>query len=265
MLTILLGLAACAGAGTTGQLKLEVLGDLGRGAKPDANVFDSSGHQVGKVPPGGEISLPPGLYRLVLPVMGGSIERDNLQIESGRVNTVSINNVAELAISALDVHGKERGFDVTVTDANPPHRPLARFLTGSTMLFAPASVDIAVDAPPQGYFWHAVALNPGERARLSMNQVIPAQLTVRTTFDKLPIDQSTRVVIYQTGTQKQVAADGPDSAHRFTLTPGVYDIYVENQSGKGAPYKLDRGVHLSSGAMVEHDIGLDTEATAHGN
>jgi hypothetical protein len=78
------------------------------------------------------------------------------------------------------------------------------------------------------------------------------------------VDKSTRVVIYQAGTQKQTAVSAPGAEHRFTLDAGNYDIYVENQSGKGRPYTMERSVHLESGQKVERQVALDGESTANG-
>jgi hypothetical protein len=247
-----------------GKLKLVVLDELGAGAKPAAQIFAGDGTKAGEVTAGGTVELAPGTYKLVLPVMGGNIVRDNLQVEAGRVHTVLVTDVAVLSISARDSAGHEPGFGVTVTDASPPHQKLAQFLTGDKMLFAPRQVDVKVDVPPQGYFWHAVTLEPGHRATLELKEEKPAELIVRTLLSKTPIDQSTRVVIYAAGTQKQIAASAPGPEHRLTLDPGDYDIYVENQSGKGRPYTMERSVHLESGQKVERQVALDGESTANG-
>jgi hypothetical protein len=246
-----------------GSIKLDVLDELGAGAKPAAEIF-AGDKKVAEVIPGASVQLPPGTYRLVLPVVGGNIERDNLRVEAGRVHTVLITNVAVLSVSARNGSGQEPGYGVTVTDASPAHRKLAEFLSGDKMLFAPRQVDVKVDVPPQGYLWHAVTLQPGHRAGLELKEEKPAELLVRTLASKQPIDQSTRVVIYQAGTQKQVAASSPGPEHRLTLDPGNYDIYVENQSGKGRPYTMDRSVRLESGAKVEREVALDGENTANG-
>jgi hypothetical protein len=118
-------------------------------------------------------------------------------------------------------------------------------------------VDVHVDAPPQGYDWHAVTLAPGHSAVLTMDEVKPAELVVQTVMSKSPFDNSTRVVILRGGTQTKVAESDPGSEHRFKLDPGDYDVYVENRSGKGKPYATSGGVHLESGAKVERTVPLD--------
>ena len=50
---------------------------------------------------------------------------------------------------------------------------------------------------------------------------------------KIPIDNSTRVVILRAGTQTKVAESEPGSEHRFKLDPADYDVYVENTVRQG--------------------------------
>jgi hypothetical protein len=259
-LLILIAIAAIAVAsaiaGATGKLKLDVMGDIGAGAKNPAQII-AAGKQVGEVMPGATVDLPPGDYTVVLPIIGGHITRTGVTIEAGRTHTLLITDVAVLQVSAKDRTGKDPGFGVTVTDTNPPNGKLASFVTGDKVLFAPAQVDVKVDAPPQGYDWHAVALEPGHRALLSLDEVVPAELDVQTVLQKIPFNDKTRVVILRSGTQKQVASSDPGDVHRFKLDPGDYDVYVENRSGKGKPYVTVDGVHLDSGAKVERTVPLD--------
>ncbi|HLX38107.1 MAG TPA: hypothetical protein VKR29_09910, partial [Candidatus Binataceae bacterium] len=58
-------------AGATGELKLDVMGDLGAGAKNQAEVVASDGKVVATITPGATIALPPGVYKLKLPLVGG--------------------------------------------------------------------------------------------------------------------------------------------------------------------------------------------------
>ncbi|HEY6394951.1 MAG TPA: hypothetical protein VIX12_05990 [Candidatus Binataceae bacterium] len=249
--------AARSFAAASGTLKLDVLGDLGAGAKNPAQVVDSSGKQVGQVTPGAAVDLPPGNYRLVMPIIGGQITKDDVTIESGRTHTVLIQNVAVLDVSMKNKEGKDEGFGVTVTSTDPPHATLLTGLTGDKYLFAPNLVDVKVDAPPQGMYWHAVRLVPGQRAHLTLTEEVPAELTVQSVLSKTPIDNSTRVVVYKAGTQTQVAEGAQGAPHVFKLDPGNYDVYVENHAGKGRPYATDTGIHLDSGVKVERTVPLD--------
>jgi hypothetical protein len=241
----------------TGLLKLDVMGEIGAGAANAAQVIAPDGKIAGEVLPGATLALAPGSYKLVLPIVGGSITKNDVIIVAGRTHTVLIANVAVMQVIVTDKHGKDPGFGVTVTASDPPHARIASFLTGEKYLFAPQEVEVHVDAPPQGYDWHAVPLRPGERARLTLGQIVPAELDVQTTLQKLPIDSATRVVVMRAGSQSQVAQSAPGTAHQFKLDPGDYDIYVENGSGKGRPTALVPGVHLDSGATVEKTVPLD--------
>ena len=243
-------------AAETGRLKLNVLDQMGTGATNRAEVMSADGTKVGTVAPGAEIALAPGDYKLVMPIVGGTITKDGLKVEPGRTTTVMITDVAVLRVSVKDRDGKDPGFPVTVTGASPPHDKLASMVSGESILMAPNQVDVKVDAPPQGYFWHAVEVRVGSRADLTLNEVVPADLLVQPIWSGLAMDKSTRVVIYKAGTQQQVAVSAPAPEHRFKLDPGDYDVYVENNSGKGAPYKMDHGIHLDSGAKVERKVSL---------
>jgi hypothetical protein len=249
--------ATIALAAATGNLKLDIMGDEGAGAKNPAHVIAADGKEAGQVTAGSSIALAPGEYKVVLPIVGGQIVKDNVQIEAGRTHTVMIPNVAVLQVSAKDKTGNDPGFGVTVTTTDSPHTKVANFISGDRYLFAPAQVDVHVDAPPQGYDWHAVALAPGHRAVLTLDEVVKAELSVQTVMSKIPLDNSTRVVVLHAGTQTKVAESDPGTEHRFKLEPGDYDVYVENRSGKGKSYATAAGIHLESGAKVERTVPLD--------
>jgi hypothetical protein len=249
--------ATIALAAQTGNLKLDVLGDDGAGAKNPAHVIAANGKEAGQVIAGSSIALPPGEYKVVLPIVGGQVVKDNVQIEAGRTHTVMIANVAVLQVSGKDKTGAEPGFGVTVTTTDAPHTKVASFISGDKYLFTLSQVDVHVDAPPQGYDWHAVPLEPGHRALLTLDEVVKAELLVQPVMSKISIDNSTRVVILRAGTQTKVAESDPGVEHRFKLEPGDYDAYVENRSGKGKPFATSAGIHLESGAKVERTVPLD--------
>ncbi|MGA9721172.1 MAG: hypothetical protein WBQ86_01850 [Candidatus Binatus sp.] len=249
--------ASIACAAGTGNLKLDVLGDDGAGARNPAHLIAANGKEAGQVTAGSTIALPPGEYKLVLPIVGGQIVKDGVQIEAGRTHTVLINNVAVLQVSAKDKTGVDPGFGVSVTTTEAPHAKVANFISGDKYLFAPTEVDVHIDAPPQGYDWHALQLAPGRRSLLTLDEVVKAELSVQTVMSKIPLDSSTRVVILRAGTQTKVAESDPGVEHRFKLDPGDYDAYVENRSGKGKPFVTSAGIHLNSGAKVERTVPLD--------
>jgi hypothetical protein len=244
-------------AGATGNLKLDVMGELGAGAKNQAEVIAPDGKVIAKVTPGATVALPPGVYKLRLPLIGGVISKDDIAIESGRTHTVLIQNAAVLTVSVTDKDGHDPGFSVTVDQTDAPHTRLATFVSGEKLLFAPSMVDVKVDAPPQGYDWHAVALIPGRRSALTLDEVQHAELLIQPELAKLAMDKTSRVVIYRAGTQNQIAVSEPAPEHRITLEPGDYDVYVENHSGKGRPLSMLNGVHLEPGAKVSREVPLD--------
>src|SRR5271168_3171647 len=163
----------------TGNLKLDVLGDDGAGAKNPAHLIAANGKEAGQVTPGSTIALAPGAYKLVLPIIGGQIVKDGVQIEAGRTHTVLITNVAVLQVSAKDKNGNDPGFGVTVTTTDIPHKKVLSFVSGDKYLFAPSEVDVHIDAPPQGYDWHALELAPGRHALLTLGEVVKAELLVQ--------------------------------------------------------------------------------------
>src|ERR1700733_9969884 len=77
-------------AAQTGNLKLDVMGDDGAGAKNPAHVIAANGKEAGQVTAGSSIALAPGEYKLVLPIIGGKIVKDGVEIEAGRTHTVLI-------------------------------------------------------------------------------------------------------------------------------------------------------------------------------
>jgi len=244
-----------------GQLKLDVVGSDRAAIKTTAQILDQSGKQVAEIAPGKTVALDPGKYKLVMPYVGGKYTKDDIKIEGGRTRTIQFTDVAILTVLAKDLEGKDPGFGVTVTGTNSSHDKVAEFITGDSILIAPTQVDVKIDAPPQGYYWHDVKLPAGRHAVIELNQQAPADLLIQPVFSGQPIDKDSRVVIYKAGTQSQVAASEPGPEHRFHLDPGDYDAYVENRSGHGQPYTTDHGIHLNSGQKVERKVSLGGEET----
>jgi len=255
---LIIAVSFAIGATATGNLKLDVMGDIGAGAKNEAEVIAPDGKTIAKMTPGATIALPPGNYKLKLPLIGGSINKDDVTIEPGRTHTVLIQNVAVLMVSVKDREGKDPGFGVTVNRSDPPHDKITTFVSGEKILFAPNMVDVKVDAPPQGYDWHDVKLIPGQRARLSLDEVQHGELIIQPVWQRVALDKTTRVIVYRAGTQNQAAVSPPAPEHRMQLDPGDYDVYVENNSGKGRPYASMNGIHVEPGATVTREVPLDT-------
>ena len=91
------------GAGQ-GKLKLDVLDELGAGAKPEAEIFER--RQKGwRGAPGASVALDPGTYKLVLPIVGGKIVRDELRSSRPRAYRL-ITNVAVLSVSGRNSKGR---------------------------------------------------------------------------------------------------------------------------------------------------------------
>ncbi len=77
---LLLSIAALALADATGNLKLDVLGKDGAGAKNPAHLIAANGKEAGQVTAGATLALPPGDYKLVMPIVGGNIVKEGIRI-----------------------------------------------------------------------------------------------------------------------------------------------------------------------------------------
>ncbi len=119
LFAIALGAVALA-ATATGNLKLDVMGNIGAGAKNQAEVIAPDGKVIAQVTPGTTVALPPGVYQLRLPLIGGTISKNDIAIEAGRTHTVLIENAAVLSVSVKDKDGHDPGFSVTVNQTDAP-------------------------------------------------------------------------------------------------------------------------------------------------
>src|SRR5271166_4208358 len=119
------------GADATGSLKLDVMGEMGAGAKNQAEIIAPDGKIVAKVTPGATIAVPPGTYKLRLPLIGGEIVKNDIVIESGRTHTVLIADAAVLSVSVKDKDGHDPGFTVTVNQTDPPQARVATLCRGT--------------------------------------------------------------------------------------------------------------------------------------
>jgi len=242
-----------------GTLVVEALGEGGKDGGTQAHVYPlNSQTPIATVKIGAPTNLPPGTYRLELDILGGKIKRDNVLVKAGRTSTVIINEVAGLHISALDKKGQELGLGVEVYDPTSGQK-LGDFLSGETIFAYPGMVDVKIATPPQGQWWRQVQLKGNSLATLELRERIHGELRVHPLLSGKDVSTATEVIIYQAGTQKTVARSAPTAEHRFSLDAGAYDIYVQNSTGKGKPFVIDR-VEIQGEAPVEKNVPLDTVA-----
>lgn len=239
-----------------GQVVVEALGEGGKNGGTQAHIYPlNSQTPIATVKIGTPVNLPPGTYRLELDVLGGKIKRDNVLVKAGRTSTVIINEVAGLHISALDKNGNELGLGVEVYDPTSKQK-LGDFLSGETIFAYPGLVDVKVATPPQGQWYRDVQLKGNSLATLELRERIRGQLRVHPLLSGKDVSTATEVIIYEAGTQKTVARSAPTAEHRFSLDAGAYDIYVQNSTGKGKPFVIDR-VEIQGEEPVEKNVPLD--------
>ena len=240
-----------------GTLVIEALGEGGKQGGTQAHVYPlNSQTPIATVKVGTPTSLPPGTYRLELDVLGGKVKRDNILVKAGRTSTVIINEVAGLHISAVDKTGRELGLGVEVYDSASGQK-LGDFLSGETIFAYPGAVDVKIATPPQGQWWRQVELKGNSLAQLELRERIRGELRVHPLLGGQDVSASTEVIIYQAGTQKTVARSAPAPEHRFSLDTGSYDIYVQNSTGRGKPFVIDR-VEIQGEEPVEKQVPLDS-------
>lgn len=243
-----------------GTLVVEALGEGGKSSSTQAHVYPlNSQTPIATIKIGVPASLPPGTYRLELDVLGGKIKRDNVLVKTGRTSTVIINEVAGLHISALNKKGQELGLGVEVYDPTSGQK-LGDFLSGETIFAYPGMVDVKVATPPQGQWYRQVQLKGNSLASLELRERIQGELRVHPLLGGRDVSTVTEVIIYQAGTQKTVARSAPTAEHRFSLDTGAYDIYVQNSTGKGKPFVIDR-VEIQGEEPVDKTVPLDATAT----
>jgi len=245
---------------TQGTLVVEALGEGGKQGGTQAHVYPlNSQTPIATIKIGVPTSLPPGTYRLELDVLGGKIKRDQVLVKAGRTSTVIINEIAGLQISALDKKGQELGLGVEVYDPASGQK-LGDFLSGETIFAYPGMVDVKVATPPQGQWFRQVQIQANSLARLELHERIRGELRVHPLLSGQDVSAATEVIIYQAGTQKTVARSAPAPEHRFSLDAGAYDIYVQNSTGRGKPFVIDR-VEIQGEEPVEKNVPLDGTIT----
>jgi hypothetical protein len=203
------------------------------------------------------VSLPPGTYHVELDVLGGKITRDTVLVKANRTSTVMINEVAGLQINVLDKTGRELGLGVEVYDGVSGEK-MGDFLSGELILAYPGLVDVKVATPPQGQWWRGVELRNGTQARFDLKERVRGELRVQPLLSGRDVSDATQVIIYQAGTQKEVARSEPGPEHRFALDKGAYDVFVANPTGKGKPFVVERA-EITGEGTVEKNVPLDAE------
>jgi hypothetical protein len=241
-----------------GTIVVEALGDAGKQSDVKAQIY-AEGTQVpaATVKLGAPVNLPPGTYRLELDVLGGKVARDNILVKAGRTSTVMLNEVAGLRVNVLDKKGKDLGITVEVYDAVSGEK-LGNFLSGETIFAYPGVIDVKVGIPPQAQWWRKVELNRGILAGLELKERVQGELLVHPLLAGRDVSADTQVIIYEAGTQKEVARSEPGKEHRFSLSVGAYDIFVANSTGKGKPFMMER-TEVVGEIVTEKDVPLDGE------
>ncbi len=239
-----------------GSLTLDVLGKEGEKARAEAKIYTEKGQTVVATVRAGEtVRLRPGTYRVELEVLGGRITKTGVLVRAGRRRTLFITEVALISIHALDRKGEDMGLDVEVYDGVSGEK-LGAFLTGERVLVYPGVVDVKVATPPQSRWWRQVELQSGVHATLELRQEVRGNLIVRPQIEGKDMSRESEVVIYEPGTQKEVARSGAGKEHRFSLEAGAYDVYVLNLTGRGKPFVVERA-EVRGEETVEKVVSLD--------
>jgi hypothetical protein len=239
-----------------GTVVVEVLGEAGKQSDAKAQIY-AEGTQIpaATVKPGAPVNLPPGTYQLELDVLGGKVSRDKILVKAGRTSTVIISEVAGLRVNVLDRKGKDLGITVEVYDAVSGQK-LGDFLSGETIFAYPGVVDVKVGVPPQAQWWRKVELQRGSLAGLDLKERVQGELRVHPLLAGRDVSTDTQVIIYEAGTQKEIARSEPGPEHRFSLDAGPYDVFVANSTGKGKPFVMDR-VEVEGEGTTEKNVSLD--------
>lgn len=239
-----------------GSLVIQALGDAGKQSDTQVQIYsEGSPTPVATTKVGTPVNLPPGTYQIEFQVIGGKISRDNVLVRAGRTSTVMINEVAGLQINVLDKKGQDLGLGVEIYDSVSSEK-LGDFLSGELIFVYPGVVDVKVATPPQGQWWRKVELQSGVRAELNLKERVQGELRVLPLLTGQDVSAVTQVIIYEAGTQREVARSEPNREHRFRLDTGEYDVFVANPTGKGKPFALERA-EVKGEETVEKKVPLD--------
>jgi hypothetical protein len=240
------------------MIVVEVLGEAGHQSDVPVRLYTEKGETpVATAKIGAVTTVAPGTYRLELDVLGGQVTRKNVLVKTGRTTTVMIGEVAGLQVNAQDKKGQALGLAVEVYDSLSGEK-LGDFLSGDTILSYPGTVDVKIAIPPQPQWWRKVTLQGSSVARLHLQERVRGELRVHPLLDGKDVSAATHVIVYEAGTQKEVARSDPGSEHHFRLETGKYDIFVQNTTGKGKPFVIDR-VEIAGEGPVEKKVPLNEE------
>jgi hypothetical protein len=244
---------------TQGMIVVEVLGEAGHQSDVSVRLYTKKNAtpiataKIGAVTP-----VAPGTYRLELDVLGGQVTRNNVLVKAGRTTTVMIGEVAGLQVQALDKKGRELGLAVEVYNSESGEK-LGDFLSGETIVAYPGTVDVKIAIPPQAQWWRKVTLQGSSIARLNLHERVHGELRVHPLLEGKDVSATTYVIIYEAGTQKEVARSDPGSEHHFRLETGKYDIFVQNTIEKGKPFVIDH-TEIIGEEPVEKKVPLDEQS-----
>ncbi len=204
--------------------------------------------------------LPAGSYKVILTTLNDKISRDNVLVKAGRTSTVLLSNIAGVRVNVLDKKGQELGVGVEVYD-NVSGQKIGAFLSGETILATPGTVDISVAIPPQAQRMRNITLQDSNLLQISLHEQVYGELRVRPMLEGYDVSASTTVIIAQANVNKEVARSEPGREHRFSLSPGTYDILVINPTGHGKPMVQDRA-DLAGEGTVDKEVDLNANRSA---
>jgi len=204
--------------------------------------------------------LPAGTYKVTLVALNDKITRDNVLVKAGRTSTVLLSNIAGVRVNVLDKKGQELGVGVEIYDSVSGQK-LGASLSGETILTTPGVVDITIAVPPQSHRMRNVTLQEGALAQIHVQEQVYGELRVRPILEGYDASASTTVIIAQANINKEIARSEPGREHRFSLSPGTYDILVINPTGHGKPMVQERA-ELTGEGTVDKEVDLSSSGAA---
>jgi hypothetical protein len=245
-----------------GSLVVSVRPELDQQSEASVEVFpQGQTTPIATTRLGAPTQLPAGSYKVTLNTLNDTISRENILVKAGRTSTVLLGNVAGVRVNVLDKKGRDLGVGVEVYDPVSGQK-LGSFLSGETILATPGTVDITVAIPPQSQRMRNIALQENNLLQMNFHEQVYGELRVRPMLNGADISASTTVIIAQANANKEVARSEPGREHRFSLSPGSYDILVINPTGQGKPMTQDRA-ELTGEGTVDKEVDLNAKNPLH--